>query len=130
MSKCILSALLFLTACSNHIDSNSDFRPLAGCDGQCGAAQTPLRAADEVSQGRLEVGIEGVVVVQFTIDKSGRTENIVVLEAENGDYFAKTALAMVDDFKYRPRIVNGEPVAADKVVQRLSFCMPEQRLMP
>lgn len=46
-------------------------------------------------------GIEDVVIVQYTIDKSGRIENLVVLDAENGDYFAKTALAMVSDFKYR-----------------------------
>ena len=54
--------------------------------------------------------VEGVVVLEAQIDKTGNIENLSVI---NGNpLLIKAAIEAVKQWAYRPIMLNGEPVAA------------------
>ena len=65
-------------------------------------------------------GIEGWVLVEFTITTAGNVTNARVLESSHA-IFETSALRAIAKFKYRPRIVNGQPIAVNGVKTKLSF---------
>ena len=74
--------------------------------------QYPIRAAER--------GIEGWVVLRFTITATGTVDNPVVLDAQPKRIFDRAAIRSIKKWKYRPRIVDG--VAIQRVEEvRLTF---------
>lgn len=73
----------------------------------------PRRAQDR--------GIEGYVVVEFTVNKAGAVVNPVVIEAEPPNYFERAALQAVSKFKYKPRVVNGVAIDTPGVQNIIRF---------
>lgn len=71
----------------------------------------------------LQRGIEGYVVVEFTVTKQGSVRDPVVVEAEPQDIFDEAAMDAVLKFKYKPRVIDGEPVEVDGVRNRMTFEM-------
>ncbi|WP_417690999.1 energy transducer TonB [Pseudidiomarina sp.] len=69
----------------------------------------------------LQRGIEGYVVVEFTVTKQGTVRDPRVVEAEPAQIFDQAALDAVVKFKYKPRVVNGETVEVEGVQNRLTF---------
>jgi protein TonB len=55
-------------------------------------------------------GIEGYVIVEYTVTTAGTVRDPVVVEAEPRDIFNKASIAAALKFKYKPRVVNGEPI--------------------
>jgi protein TonB len=55
--------------------------------------------------------VEGWIEVEFTVSERGTTGDIVVVAAEPHGVFDAAATGAVSSWRYRPRIVNGEPVA-------------------
>jgi len=72
-------------------------------------------------QRAISRGIEGHVLVQFTIDELGRVVDATVLHAEPRGVFERAALQAVERFRYKPRVVNGEPLPVSGVQHRLTF---------
>jgi len=66
-------------------------------------------------------GIEGYVLVQFTIDELGRVTDVKVIEAEPRGMFERAALKAVERFRYRPRVVNGHPIPVNGVRHLVTF---------
>lgn len=68
-------------------------------------------------------GIEGYVVMEFTVLASGEVDNesIVVIEAEPSSIFNRAAIRAVRKWKYRPKIENGEPVPQYGIQTQLTF---------
>ena len=64
------------------------------------APQYPRRAAQK--------GIEGYVVVEFTVSTLGTVKDPKVIEAAPANIFNRAALSAVKKFKYKPKIVNGK----------------------
>jgi protein TonB len=61
-----------------------------------------------------ETHIEGVVVLQATISKSGTIEN---LRVESGPpMLRQAALDAVSNWRYRPYLLNGKPVEVETTV--------------
>ena len=58
----------------------------------------------------LSRGIEGYVIVEFTVTKTGAVRDPKVVEYHPSTIFNKAALAAALKFKYKPRVVNGEPI--------------------
>jgi protein TonB len=56
--------------------------------------------------------IEGWVRVSFLVTAAGDVEDVVLLESEPEGIFDRAALRAVSQWKFRPRIVDGRPVAA------------------
>jgi len=74
--------------------------------------QYPIRAAER--------GIEGWVVLRFTITATGTVENPEVIDSNPKRIFDRAAKRALKKWKYRPRIVDG--VAIDRVEEvKLSF---------
>ena len=75
-------------------------------------------------------GIEGYVVVEFTISKNGSVKNPSVVGGYDGsgaptDIFNSAALNAVERFKYRPLLSEGQPVEKHGVRNRITFKMAE-----
>jgi protein TonB len=59
----------------------------------------------------LRQGLGGWVEVEYTVDERGATTDVTVVAAEPRGVFDEAAVAAVAGWKYRPRVVNGRPVA-------------------
>ncbi len=68
-----------------------------------------------------ERGIEGYVIVRLTVTPQGTTENIEVIEADPPGYFERAAIQAASKFKYKPKVVNGQPVKVEGVLYRFTF---------
>ena len=60
-------------------------------------------------------GIEGHCMVEYTVTTAGTTRDIKVIEADPPGIFNKVSIAAAKKFKYRPRVVNGEPIEVQGV---------------
>lgn len=70
-------------------------------------------------------GIEGWVVVQFTVTKIGSVTDPVVVSSNPGSIFDRAALQAVRKWKYNPKVVGGQPVERPGVRVRLDFYMDQ-----
>lgn len=66
-------------------------------------------------------GIEGHVLVQFTIDQLGRVVDAQVVESQPRGMFEHAAMKAVERFRYKPRVVNGEAVSVSGVQHLVTF---------
>ena len=66
-------------------------------------------------------GIEGYVIVEFTVSKTGSVVDPVVVEANPESIFDRAALDAALKFKYKPRVVDGEPMEVAGVQNKISF---------
>jgi protein TonB len=64
--------------------------------------QYPERAATR--------GIEGWVQLEFTINETGGTEDIRVINADPVEIFDRAAMRALERWRYKPRIEDGRPV--------------------
>lgn len=69
----------------------------------------------------LSRGIEGYVIVEFTVTKVGSVRDPVVVEANPENIFNQAALDAAKKFKYKPRVVNGEPTEVAGVQNKITF---------
>jgi TonB family protein len=72
-------------------------------------------------------GAEGYVVVEFTVDDEGRTQDVVVIESYSehgkGEWFHDSAITAARQFRYIPRYENGLPVSVSKVRNKLTYVL-------
>lgn len=69
----------------------------------------------------LQRGIEGYVIVEFVVDKTGAVKSPTVIEANPEGLFNRAALDAALKFKYKPRVVNGEATEVSGVQNRITF---------
>ena len=72
-------------------------------------------------QSALARGIEGYVIVSFTVTKQGTTKNIKVVESKPSGIFDRAAMQAAAKFKYKPRVVDGEPIDVPGVENKITF---------
>jgi periplasmic protein TonB len=60
-------------------------------------------------------GIEGYCIVEYTVTTTGAVKDIRVVEADPRAIFDKASIEAAAKFKYRPRVVNGEPIEVQGV---------------
>ncbi len=66
-------------------------------------------------------GLEGWVLLEFTVTKLGTVTDIKVLESDPPNIFDRAAVSAASKFKYKPKVVNGEPIDTAGVLHRISF---------
>lgn len=88
--------------------SDGDYLPIVKV-----APQYPRRAAQR--------GIEGYVVVEFSVNKAGVVINPVVVESEPEGVFDRAALNAAKKFKYKPRVVDGQAIEVQGVRNIIRF---------
>ena len=69
----------------------------------------------------LAAGVEGWVLVRFTVSKTGTVKNPSVIKAEPSGFFERSALRAVKKFRYKPRVIGGEAVEVEGVTNRIVF---------
>ena len=69
-----------------------------------------------------ENGIEGFVVVSFTVSPEGTTTDVVVVESSH-KMFERAAVKAAGKYKYKPRVVDGDPVEVLGVRVRIEFTL-------
>ncbi len=68
----------------------------------------------------LQRGIEGHVIVEFTVTRQGTVRDPFVVESTSS-LLEKAALEAVLKFKYKPKVVDGEPVEVAGVQNKITF---------
>lgn len=66
-------------------------------------------------------GIEGYVIVEFVVTKSGAVRDAFVVEASPEGIFDRAALDAALKFKYKPRVVDGVSTEVAGVQNKISF---------
>jgi TonB family protein len=79
----------------------------------------PLKALDQ--------GIEGYVLLEFAVTKTGSLQDIVVIESSPPGYFEEEALRAASQFHYQPKIVKGEPVDVPRAQYKMLFKLENLR---
>jgi protein TonB len=80
-----------------------------------------VKVAPIYPQRAIDRGIEGYVIVEFTVTKTGSVKNPRVVEFHPSTIFNKAAVDAALKFKYKPRIVNGEPIEVHGVLNKITF---------
>ena len=80
-----------------------------------------VKVAPVYPRRALSRGIEGYVIVEFVVTKSGTVREPVVVKAEPESLFDQAAKDAVLKFKYKPRVVNGEAVEVAGVQNKITF---------
>jgi protein TonB len=89
------------------LDTGPGFGGMASADGD---AVPMVRVPPQYPERALQRGIEGRVLIEFTISKSGSVKDAKVIAAEPNNIFNKAALKAVSQWKYNPKILDGKPV--------------------
>jgi periplasmic protein TonB len=74
----------------------------------------PARAASR--------GLEGYVIVEFTVTRTGTTKDVSVVESTSS-LFDRAAVEAAGKFKYKPRVIDGEPVEVPGVRNKITFVL-------
>ncbi|MBB84852.1 MAG: protein TonB [Deltaproteobacteria bacterium] len=91
---------------SMSLDTGGGFS-MASADGD---AVPMVRVPPQYPERALQRGIEGRVLIEFTISRSGSVKDAKVIAYEPSTIFNKAALKAVKQWKYNPKIVNGKAV--------------------
>jgi periplasmic protein TonB len=68
-------------------------------------------------------GKEGYVILSFTINKIGGVEDVTVIEAQPKRLFDKEAKRALKKWKYKPKVVDGQPLRQPGLTVQLDFSM-------
>ncbi len=68
---------------------------------------------------------EGWVLLRFTVLNTGAVANIEVVESSN-EIFEEAAVRAAAKFKYRPRIIDGQPIEVRGVLHRITFVLRQR----
>jgi protein TonB len=80
-----------------------------------------VKVAPVYPRRALTRGIEGYVILEFTVTRMGTVMNPVVIEAKPSGIFDRAALQAALKFKYKPKVVNGEPIEVRGVRNIIRF---------
>ncbi len=79
-----------------------------------------VRVAPVYPARALSRGLEGYVDMSFTVTTAGTVKDPVVIYSTSS-LFERAAIRAVLKFKYKPRVVDGQPVEVPGVKTRISF---------
>lgn len=78
--------------------------------------QYPARAAEN--------GVEGYVIVVFTVTAEGTTKDVVAVESSH-KMFERAAVKAAQKYKYKPRVIDGDPIESPGVRVRVEFTLAD-----
>ncbi len=84
-----------------------------------------VRIEPQYPRQALIEGVSGYVVIEFTIEPDGSVSNPKILESQPRRMFDRSAVRAIYKWKFKPRIVDGKPVAR-RATQRLNFDLVNQ----
>lgn len=73
-------------------------------------------------------GIEGECLVEYTVTTNGSVKNVHVIDGEcTNALFEKPSIKAALKFKYKPRVIAGDPVEVQGIRNRFFYEMAEER---
>jgi len=61
------------------------------------------------------------VLLEFVVTRTGSVRDVVIIESKPPGIFDRAALQAAAKFKYKPKVVNGEPIDVAGVQNRITF---------
>lgn len=81
-----------------------------------------VKVAPVYPRRALQRGIEGWVLLEFTVTKQGGTKDIIVVSSEpKSSIFHSSAKRAATKFKYKPRTEDGQPIEVHGVRNKIIF---------
>ncbi|SMF54971.1 outer membrane transport energization protein TonB (TC 2.C.1.1.1) [Alteromonadaceae bacterium Bs31] len=91
--------------------SDGDYLPIVKV-----APKYPARAANR--------GLEGYCTVEYTVTVTGETRDVEVVDCPQ-TVFASASVKAAQKFKYKPKVIDGEPIEVPGVRNRFTFQMAQ-----
>ncbi len=83
-----------------------------------------VKVAPVYPRRALQRGIEGWVLLEFTVTRQGTTKDIRVIDSQpKSKIFHRAAIKAAAKFKYKPRTEDGKPIEVPGVRNRIVFRM-------
>lgn len=79
-----------------------------------------VKVAPRYPDAAVNRGLEGYVVLEYTVTKQGTVRDPVVIESTS-KLFDRAAIQSALRYKYKPRVVDGEPIEVPGVRTRITF---------
>lgn len=80
-----------------------------------------IKVPPQYPQSALAKGVEGYVDVMFDVTELGTTDNIRVVGFHPSSVFNRSVLKAIKNWKYKPNVVDGNPVRTPDVRDRVTF---------
>lgn len=103
------------------INTSLDLNIGAGLQVTDGEYLPIVKVAPQYPRRALSRGIEGYVILEYTVTKQGTVRDPVIIEADPPNIFNKAATRSALRYKYKPRVVDGEPIEVDGVRTKITF---------
>lgn len=107
------------------VDSDLAVDTSAGLSASDGEYLPIVKVAPVYPRRAQSRGLEGWVLLSFTVTETGSVINPVVIDAEPQGVFDRAAMKAVERFKYKPRVVNGKPQVVSGVEHLITFKLDE-----
>lgn len=108
------------------IKTNLDLNIGAGLQATDGEYLPIVKVAPQYPRRALSRGIEGYAVVEYTVTKQGTVKDPVVVDSKPPGVFDKAAVKSALRYKYKPRVVDGQPIEVRGVRTKISFKLEDK----
>ena len=108
-------------AAPGRIKAKLDLNIGAGLQATDGEYLPIVKVAPIYPRRALSRGIEGYVIVEYTVTKQGTVKDPVIIEAKPQGIFNQAAIKSALRYKYKPRVVDGEPIEVQGVRTKITF---------
>ncbi len=103
------------------IQTKLDLNIGAGLQATDGEYLPIVKVAPQYPRRALSRGIEGYAIVEYTVTKRGTVKDAFIVEAKPEGTFDKAAIKSALRYKYKPRVVDGEPIEVSGVRTKITF---------
>ncbi len=104
-----------------NIRANLDLNIGAGLQATDGEYLPIVKVAPQYPRRALNRGIEGYCIVEYTVTKNGTVKDPVIIEAKPQGIFDRAAIKSALRYKYKPRVIDGEPIEVHGVKTKITF---------
>ena len=108
-------------AAPGKIKAKLDLNIGAGLQATDGEYLPIVKVAPQYPRRALSRGIEGYVIVEYTVTKQGTVIDPVIIEAKPQGTFDNAAIKSALRYKYKPRVVDGVPIEVPGVRTKITF---------
>jgi len=106
------------TAPSSSVEINIASSGMASGDGE----YLPIVKVAPIYPRRAQTrGITGYCIVEYTVTKSGSIRNPQAVDCSPSGVFERASVKAAAKFKYKPRVVDGEPIEVAGVQNKFTF---------
>lgn len=68
-------------------------------------------------------GIEGYCIVEYTVTKNGSIRDPQAVDCQPSGIFERASIKAAEKFKYKPRVVDGEPIEVAGVQNKFTYTL-------